>query len=296
MENRWAIFRDNSGTFALDARYLTRPDMYFYGSGYDTPDQAKSFFRGEMVEVATGLEGRISGLNKLFLRGAFRSARFFSGVSPSIEEKHPTDQVSGFGGYNLVEGALKLELDSRSPVRDLTPGSGLRLEMSAAFALDPGNPGLHFLRWGGEASGFMDLSGVNHVLGLRLYAEFIEQTGDDPVPFYELVTLGGLERMRGFFLGRFRGPSALVLTLDYRYPVWSYLDANAFVSLGNAFEEHLAGFAWDRLHLVWGIGVRSNTSRDVSFDLMLAFGSNRLDAGSFLVDEIHFVVGVNQGF
>ena len=66
--------------------------------------------------------------------------------------------------------------------------------------------------------------------------------------------------------------------------------------MGNTFDEHLDGFSWERMYLNWGIGVRSNNSRDVSFDILVAFGSNRLDSNSFKVDRVGFIIGVNQGF
>jgi hypothetical protein len=111
-----------------------------------------------------------------------------------------------------------------------------------------------------------------------------------------MIVLGGAEHMRASLEGRFRGQSAMVITADYRYPIWAYLDGELFLGLGNTFGEHLHGFAWDRLHLSWGIGLRSNNSRDVSFDIMVAFGSNRLDADKFEIERVHFVMGVNQGF
>jgi len=188
------------------------------------------------------------------------------------------------------------ELDSRGADRLSSTGSGLRLELFASFNDDLARPERHFVRWGGEAAGFLDLSGANHVLGLRVYTELAERTGAGPVPVTELPTLGGRELMRGFLEGRFRGPSALVVTAEYRYPVWSLVDATLFVDAGNAFDEHLANLHAKRLHLTWGLGVRSNNARNISFDVLLAFGSNRLDTERFEVDYVHFVLGVNNGF
>ena len=90
--------------------------------------------------------------------------------------------------------------------------------------------------------------------------------------------------------------SALVWTVDYRYPVWILMDANVFVSVGNTFKDRLEGVHIKRMFFSWGFGLRTNASRDVSFDLLLAFGSNRLDSDSFTVDKVRFVFGINQGF
>jgi outer membrane protein assembly factor BamA len=207
--------------------------------------------------------------------------------------------VPGFGKtYNVLSARLKLELDTRSPDRVFTPGSGLRLEAFSSFNINPDDPDLLFVRWGGEIAGFLDLSGLNHVLALRIYSEILEKIGNTPVPITELISLGGSEYLRGFLGGRFRGGSALEITFDYRYPIHTYLDANLFAGIGNVFDGRLAKLSLRKMVMSWGIGVRTNTSRNVSFDIMFALGTNQLGKWDeeFKVDNIRFVVGINQGF
>ena len=85
-------------------------------------------------------------------------------------------------------------------------------------------------------------------------------------------------------------------TLGYRYPVWSFLDSNIFVEVGNTFDERFAGFQLNRLRGVAGIALRTNTSRDVSFDILFALGSNRFEADKFRVEFFRFTLGTNLGF
>ena len=291
LENRMHVFRDDSGTIFLKAIFSNRPDHPFYGLGYASPirEDDRTNYNMLRVEGELGLQGVLKDLNRVEFALVYRYALVDGGSSPSIGDVY-------HGDYHLLSGRLKLNLDTRSPHRNVTTGTGLRLDLTCSYAIDPGNPDLHFLRWGGEASGFLDLSGSNHVVGLRIFTEFIEQTGDDPVPFTELAVLGGKEHLRAFLNGRFRGESAAVITAEYRYPIWAYLDGELFVGVGNTFNEHLEGFSWERMYLNWGIGVRTNNSRDVSFDILVAFGSNRLDSDSFEVDRVGFIIGVNQGF
>jgi len=291
LENRVKVFRDGSGTIFLKAVLSNRPDHPFYGLGFRNPvtEDDRTNYTMLKVEGELGLRGILKDLNRLEFTLGYRYAQVDSGDSPSVPDEYHID-------YHLLSSRLKLDLDTRSPFRHLTSGTGLRLEMLVSYCIDPSNPETHFLRWGGEASGYLDLSGDNHVLGLRIFTEFIENIGDDPVPFTELPVLGGKEHLRAFLGGRFRGESTAVVTMEYRYPIWAYLDGELFVGLGGPFGNHLEGFSWERTYLNWGIGVRTNNSRDVSFDILVAFGSNRLDSDSLEIDRVGFIIGVNQGF
>ncbi len=300
-ENRLGVFAGNTGSLVLRAEYTTRPDHLFAGVGLG-PDGRSGLltrYRETLLSVDAGLESKISGLNTVSFWLGFRQTRFGSGQGRSIEEVYDlTDPVlvPGFATYQLAEASAKLALDSRSDQRQWSPGTGLRLELQSALAVDPADSSLAFVRYGGELAGFWDWSGVNHVLGLRLHAEQVSKIGARPVPFTELTSFGGLEYLRGFLAGRLRGQSGAVVTADYRFPVWAFLDADMFVSAGGVFGPDFEGFAVDRTRLSWGFGLRSNNSRDVSFDMMLAFGSSRLDEGSLQVDRVHFVLGINQGY
>ena len=289
LENRMPVFRDNSGLVFLNAMFSNRPDHPFYGTGYSTREDQRTNYNMLNVQGELGLQGILEGLNRVEFALGYRYVVIDDGSSPSIADEHQ-------GDYHLLFGRLDLDLDTRSPHRDFTSGTGLRLELGCSYLMDPANPDLQFLLWGGEASGFLDLSGSNHVVGLRIFTQFAEKIGDDPLPVTEVVVLNNKEHLRAFLGGRFRGESAAVITAEYRYPIWAYLDGELFVGLGNTFDKHLEGFSWERMYLNWGIGVRTNNSRDVSFDILVALGSNRLDSESFKVDRVGFIIGVNQGF
>jgi outer membrane protein assembly factor BamA len=275
------------------------------------------FFRSRETELELSLRAFLADLNRVDFGLFFRNVALSNGMDDeddddSIESSAIGDdpggnppaamveeRIPGYNdSYNLIVSRLKLELDSRSPDRVFTPGSGLRLELFGSFAFDPGDPALNFFRWGGEAGGFWDLSGINHVLGLHLYIEALEATGTSVVPLTERIMLGGTDHMRGFLEGTFRGDSALVLTLDYRYPIWSFLDGFVFTSLGNVFGGRFEKLHVKRLAMNWGLGFRSNTSREVSFDFLLGFGTNQLGMWDedFKLDNVRVIFGINQGF
>ena len=298
------IFRNNQGTVTLRAEFVYRPDFPFAGLGPDSIS-TEHWFGKRQTEVEASLRTALTDLNRVSFGIFYRNVLIEEGDEPSVDARESPfasdlqTSVPGFGAtYNLLSAQLRFELDSRSPDRVFTPGSGLRLELFGSISVDPGDTELSFVRFGGEAAGFLDLSGINHVVALRIYAEMQETIGETVVPITERIALGGAEYMRGFLAGWLRGDSALVFTLDYRYPIWTFLDANLFVSMGNVFSARFSDVHIQKMIMCWGVGLRSNTSRDVSFDILLAFGTNQMGIwwDDFRINHVRVVFGINQGF
>ena len=79
-----------------------------------------------------------------------------------------------------------------------------------------------------EARRYLDLAGAQ-VFVFR----FFGQGQDGDVPFRELASLGGPDRMRGYYEGRFRDKVALMGEAEYRFPVWGRFRGAGFASAGN---------------------------------------------------------------
>jgi outer membrane protein assembly factor BamA len=83
------------------------------------------------------------------------------------------------------------------------------------------------------------------------------------IPFYQLPGLGGQSTLRGFRPNRFRNDGALVLNAEYRYPIWSNLDALVFVDAGQVYDR-LAEVNIDRFHWSYGGGLHLLHRRGLS--------------------------------
>jgi len=318
INTRHVIFRDDSAALTLGAQFLQRPDYPFHGVG-GAENFDETFYSWRRIEAEAAIDAGLGGLNEIAFGLFFRHGQLKGGQGPSIDTLLPPTPRAGAPAmgappdsliayntagrqltYRLLGAHLHLALDSRSEERDFTEGSGVRFEVLSGIELDPSNTDLSFVRLGGELAGFWDFTELEHTLALRLYADTLHKIGDTEIPFSELIMLGGTEHMRGFLEGRLRGESAVVATLDYRYPVWSLLDANLFMSFGGAFGERFEGFRWDRLFMTWGLGLRTSYSRDSSFEIMVAFGSNQAkewsDGAGYEIDNFRFVFGINHGY
>ena len=220
------------------------------------------------------------------------------GQDPTIEQQVARDVYPlppGYArGYTLQYSELNLAFDNRRP--HPAPGSGVRAEIHGFQGNDFRNgPASGFVRYGAQVGGFYDLNDHGRVVSLSLATEFADPLGKEPIPFTELVTLGGYDYMRGFYPGRLRDRSAAVATLHYRWPIWSFIDGSIQVATGNVFGNHLEEFDPKLLRLSGSIGIESVGNPDNSLELLLGAGTETFDHGMQL-DSIRILVGTNRGF
>ncbi|MEO7328033.1 MAG: BamA/TamA family outer membrane protein, partial [Minicystis sp.] len=176
------------------------------------------------------------------------------------------------------------------------PGSGARVELAAEYGANLRDPRASgWARYGGTVGGFVDLTGTNRVLSLSATALFADPLGQGEIPFTELVQLGGTNPMGGFYQGRLTGRSAAVVALEYRYPIWAFLDASAQLAIGNVFDVHLAGLTPENQRLSFAFGLRSAGERDHSFNILFGGGTETFGQGGH-ISELRFLIGATQGF
>ncbi len=311
--NRFELIEDELN-LNLRLSLEQRNDFVYFGTGWQTRARDESRFgRRKLMAVAElalrdeepGFDGWISFEVSDNDFACVRDSEFnicgeddLPGTGDDLHRIDAPDDVAFFtSGYHLLRLKARGSLDTRRPRP--APGTGARLEVFGRWGkgIQDGYDNIHFMRYGVEGSLFWDLShDAQRVLGLRLMAEWLEPLDNGDVPFAELITLGGMESMRGFLHARFHGRSGVTATLEYRYPVWSFLDSNIFFEVGNAFGPRFEDFELERLRGSAGIALRTNTSRDLSFDILFALGSNRFDADELRVEFFRFALGTNLGF
>src|SRR5262249_42479011 len=111
----------------------------------------------------------------------------------------------------------------------------------------------------GAVSGDIELW-RHRVIHLSMAAADELQIGANPIPFSELVTLGGPEDLRGYRRNRFRDHSMVVASAEYRWPVWMWMDPRLSVDSGAWFGPQLRGASFANRRPDPGIGVRVHSS------------------------------------
>jgi hypothetical protein len=299
------LWRGAGGGLFVRGHLVRRPDGSFFGLGGSSRQSDRTYFSYDDRTADFGIDARLAEMSTVVVHAGYRRMQLSTDTRSvervSIAERYGNPGQPplppGFEGYTLLRAGTALVLDSRSSTFEGRQSTGLRLEAGASYAREISGTEASFVTWSAALAGFWDVSGADHVLAIQISTLFAEPIGGASVPFTELPSLGGRELMRGFLTGRFRDRSAAVATLQYRYPVWSFLDAELFSGVGNVFPGHLQGLRPSRLYLDYGAGLRTTFSREASFVLTVAFGSRRFDDPEFrAIDAIRVLFGVNHGF
>jgi len=280
---------------------IQRPDQPFYGIGPSTLQSAQSRYGIDKVDGSATLDFPTWRSSKIETGVGVRNEHFFDGHyggDPGIVEQARTGTFAlpdGYpGGYTAEINHLLVALDTRRPFPD--EGSGIRLEGQASQGNGvASSPASGWLRWQGAVGAFVDVDGHRRVLSLSVQALFSDPLGSQPVPFTELVALGGdAAPMPGFYVGRLVDRSAAVATLRYRWPIGPWLDGSMQTAFGNVFGEHLQGFEPGLLRVSAAMGFETDSSPDSNFQLLLGFGSETFDHGG-QIDTFRLSLGITNG-
>ncbi|HET9157559.1 MAG TPA: hypothetical protein VFN91_12890, partial [Myxococcaceae bacterium] len=195
--------------------------------------------------------------------------------------------------YTAAGAELTAVLDTRAPQR--TDRCGWRVAGRLAPDVDLQRGGrLSWFRYGAAVEGNWDVTGNGRVLSLGVVTAFVDPLGSEPVPFTELVILGGAEPFAGYLPGRVRDRSAVVAQLGWHWPVFTYLDGLLAVSFGNVFGPHLEDFSFDLLRLSAGVGLRTRGGGLSDFEFLIGLGTEPFRDG-LRVSSFRLAFGVSYG-
>jgi hypothetical protein len=290
------------------ATLTRRPDYAFYGIGPDARESDKVRFSGDTAFARFESRYKFYGRDVLETTIGYRGASYGhtdwddddrgqAGFEPSLDDAVAAGELAeppGFrDGFRAPFAGLRLLLDSRGETKQT---DGLRVELSAEQSVDLKNtPSSGWLRYGGTLWGFIDLNDAGRTVSLALTAAMVDPIGGRPVPFTQLVAIGGGRTLAGFRSGRLYDRSGAAAILRYSWPIWLSLNGSLQGGMGNVFAEHFAGFRPNRLRLSGAFGLETHGSRDSIFQALLGLGTETLESGAEL-DSIRLVVGVRNGF
>ncbi|HEX4516114.1 MAG TPA: hypothetical protein VH054_21350 [Polyangiaceae bacterium] len=278
---------------------FARPDQVFYGLGSDSAQYHQSRFTERLFDASAMVRAFLWRSTRFEVQAGVRKVELTPGhygSDPSLEVEARTGAFAlpfGFErGYLAPYGRALFMLDTRA--RDATTGSGVRLEAHADGGGDAEHaPASGWIHYGGSATVFVDLDDHGRVLSLAAATMFADPIGDQPIPFTELVTLGGDNWLHGFYPGRLRDRSGAVAQLEYTWPVAPWLNGTLNGAVGNVFGEHLTNFDPKLLRVSAGIGLSSTSNPPV--EVLAAFGTETIEHGA-TVDAFRLSFGVPRLF
>ena len=285
---------DRAVEVTVRATYNKRDDQVFTGIGYASENHQTTESPPSRYAI-DGLDagGRLTWIARpgLFVDvdTGFGLRRFGNGRSiggePPIDEVYclrdltrqcipgTVDEVRvpGFAhGTQFFRGGVNLRADSRD--NSYMPASGALVEVGVDWSHGVGYDASQYVRSHAAVSAVLDLWQRSRVLVFRVEAWDLEPIGYAPVPFSELIVLGGPDTFRGFRPGRFRNFSSLFTGLEYRWPIWMWMDATVFGEYGGVFGRGFEGFDFGRMAPDVGAGVRLRSSDTFFARAQVAYG------------------------
>jgi hypothetical protein len=248
------------------------PREAFFGLGPDSRrDRASSFLLRQSrlsaqagVRVAPPLT--VGGGVALFMP---RTGRGRDGGVPSIDQEFDPAETPGLGArVNFLETSGFVELDYRRPL-NARRGGFYRVDVSR-FA-DPDDTWT-FNRTEVDLRQYIGFLNARRVIALHAFLSTSDAPAGSAVPFFLMPSLGGNDTLRGFRNYRFRGPHALLLQAEYRWEIWSALEAALFYDAGKVAMRR-GDLDFRNLQDDYGFGFRFNTANAVVLRVDAAFGS-----------------------
>lgn len=190
---------------------------------------------------------------------------------PSIEDRFDPATAPGLGESVSYQRSMAfLEVDYREP-KNARRGGWYRIDFSRFEDRTTGR--YTFNRVDTDLRQFIGLLAGRRVVATRLFVSTSDTGPDGVTPFYLMPTLGGNDTLRGFREYRFRGPHAILAQAEYRWEIWSGLDAALFYDAGKTASRR-ADLNFKGLERDYGFGFRFNTDEGVVFRVDAGFGSS----------------------
>lgn len=266
------IFSHNKRRLNYTVMFASAPRS-FWGIGYDAGRHNPESTYSEKRYL---VEGRYlhEFLPHTYVGGlvSFEHTRGLKFTKPEYlhgEKQHYT--ATGIGAI--------LEYDSR----DFIPNPFRGLYVSFQETLFPkglGNCGKTLWRTTFTADAYQRVW-KDGILAADLYAVF----NTDGTPWPMLARLGGSQRMRGYYQGRYTDNDMITLQIELRQRIWRRIGCAVWGGAGNVFPS-LGEFDWSQTLPNYGIGFRWELKKRVNVRLDYGFGKKTSG----------FLLSINEAF
>jgi outer membrane protein insertion porin family len=200
-------------------------------------------------------------------------------VSPTPDETYPYVINPSKGSYSFT--GLNISKDTRDD--EFYPTRGIFYSVDTSV----------FLKNSGNLDSFSKISfefrKYFNLKNEKVFAtRFFMGLATDKIPFVYQYTLGGSDTLRGYDFNRFIGSKAILLNLEYRFPVSKKIEnlyGATFIDIGKAFQPNKS-IDLSKLGLSYGVGLRF---------VVPQFGLIRVDY-AISSEKTKLAVGIGQTF
>ena len=238
---------------------------YYYGAGNDYKDYEGEIYRADFPRIRLNFMKRYGRHMYLGLRYWLEHYELREVVDNGLLDRKT---VAGADGSFSAGIGPVLQLDSRDVI--FYPKKGQLLEASLLFNTSWLGSDYLFTKFLFNGSRYFPLS-PRMVLAVNAYLE--TNLGD--TPFNQMALLGGTKKLRGYYEGRYRDKSLIILQTELRFPIWKRFKGAIFGGAGMVSEQPFA-FDTDHLRPALGAGLRylALKKEQIHIRLDLAWGQN----------------------
>lgn len=252
------LLRQNRHRIIYALSFYSQPTKY-WGIGYRAgSENERSSFLDTRYEVSVAYLRQAAGNLFAGVELDFRHIRGRKFGRPEyIEGESPVTTATGIGAL--------VEYDSRDVITD--PSRGLYLGMKASWRPKLLSS-LDCSLWQVETTicGYQPLW-KGSVLACELYGDF----NSTHTPWSLKAKLGGSQRMRGYYLGRYNDNDMLTFQVELRQRIWRRIGCVVWGGAGNVFPA-IDRFRWDHTLPNYGAGVRWEFKKRVNIRVDYGFG------------------------
>jgi len=197
----------------------------FYGIGNNSEDTGKEPYTANAVRAELVFQMPPILLRYVKLVGFIYRYNYYLVLDEMENPLLLTDAVAGTeGGASSGFGVIWV-LDSRDNI--YSPSRGLFHQFRAVFNSRAFGGRYDYNDYRIDLRGYFPIL-EETTLGAQIYGNFIRGFP----PFYELARLGGSERMRGYYEGRFRDRNYITGQLEVRQMIWKRIGVVGFLGAG----------------------------------------------------------------
>ena len=249
------------------------PQEDYFGLGPDSLRSAQADFQLRAHTIGARAAMRVAPVVSIGGGLEYYEPRVSDGTDKalvSIGEQYDEASAPGVSGQpNYLRTIAFVEIDSRQPL-NARKGGWYRAELSHYDDRDLS--AYSFTRLDVDLRQYVSFLSERRVLTGRVAASTSDTASGQQMPFYLMPTLGGNDSLRGYRDYRFRGPHALLLQAEYRFEIWSGLDAAFFYDAGKVAMRR-TDLNLNDLESDYGVGFRFNTDNGIVLRVDAAFGS-----------------------
>ena len=252
----------------IEGEYSNDPVTSLFG-GNRSELEDEELFATERLETAVEF-GRLMSKNVSFsIESRYRQIDISTNET-ILSDPLPVVSDSLRGTTTLFSVGSQLKIDAANASPRILRGSRYILGLQWNRSLTDDR--FEYLRYDLEWHQFLPLPLLPDTrrLAIKTRLHKAEALSGKEVPFFDYPKLGSSIDLRGFRTDRFRDDGSLLVTVEYRYPLWDFADVVLFVDEGQVFSR-FEDIALDKFKTSFGFGFHLISTSGFAFRSEFAF-------------------------